>query len=516
MTKSQINILYIDPDVESSVSIIEQLSCDEFYLYQASTRASALSILTNKQIDMVVMSSEFDVDVVPSFASQICSTYLDVNVILFKKKNQVVSKYHELENCFCGVIKETPDDKQLITSLVDILENTKKRDEYLKLKTLLPLYEMSESFLNARTEKDVYDGLISILSSAFGVPNISIMLLDSGTNKLKIVASKGMCPKIAKDISITPGENVAGWVFSEGKPIILNKRTQHSTPVSNSLIRDDINAAISFPLAGKEKIIGVLNINHNEKNVFYSQSEIEQLTIICRQAVAALESVKAKKEEEEVIKLKTLFEQYVSPEVAEILLSEQRDLLNVGNIELLTVLFADIRNFTLLVQQIPPQLLREFLNSFFDSFSNVVYQNKGTLDKFMGDAALVVFGAPVFLDNQENTAVKTALAIQKEFEKLKDVWALKDPCFTQIGLGVGISKGEMFLGNVGSSRRFDYTVIGTDVNIAQRLASEAQSGQTLITKDVYLGLAGGVKCSEEAERTLRGVEKSTKLYSVLQ
>lgn len=515
MSKFRRNILYIDSVIDSNNSIIEQLSCDEISLYHAFTRKDASAILSKKQVDTVIISSNFEIGVVPSLATEIRLDYLDVNVIFLKKKNQVVPKNLNFKSIYCGIIEETADERQLIVSLMDILEKTTKRDEYLKLKTLLPIYKLSESFLNARNEQDVFDGLISIISDTFGVPNISIMMLDSITHKLRIVASKGMSQKIANDISITPGENVAGWVFSEGKPIILNKRTQHSTPVSHSLVRDDINAAISFPLMGKEKVIGVLNINHNDKNVFYSQSEIEQLTIICRQAVAALENVKVKKEEEKLVKMKILFEQYVSPEVAQILLSEQRDLLNVGDVELLTVLFADIRNFTLLVQKIPPQLLREFLNDFFDSFADVIYQNKGTLDKFMGDAALVVFGAPVSLDYPEDTAVKSALTLQKEFEKLKKIWMQKDRCFSQIGLGVGISKGRMFLGNVGSSRRFDYTVIGTEVNIAQRLAAEAISGQILITKDVYLSLKEEIKCVEEEERMLRGVEKSSKLYSVV-
>ncbi len=288
MSKYRRNILYIDSTIENSSRMLEQLSCDEFLSYCTCTRESAVEILSEKQIDVLIISSDFETGVVPSFASEVCSDYLGTNVILLTKRNQVVPKNRELESCFCGIVQENGDSKRLITSLVDILESTTKRDEYLKLKTLLPLCELSESFQNARNEKDVFDGLISILSNAFSVPNISIMLLDSSANKLKIVASKGMSPKIAKGISITPGQDVAGWVFSEGKPIILNKRTQHSTPVSNFLIREDINAAISFPLVGKEKVIGVLNINHNEKDVFYSQSEIDQLTIICRQAVAAL------------------------------------------------------------------------------------------------------------------------------------------------------------------------------------------------------------------------------------
>lgn len=514
MSKFRRNILYIDPSVESNCSTIEQLSCNEFFLYHATTREDATALLLEKQIDALVVSSTFEVGVVPTFASEVRSAHLDINLILLTKKNHDTTKRVEYENCFCGVIKETTDDKQIVLSLIEILEEASKREEYLKLKTLLPLYELSESFLKAKNYTDVYEGIISILSDTFSVPNISIMLLDPSTNKLKIVASKGMSTQIAENISVKPGENIAGWVFSEGKPIILNKRTQHDTPVSNYLIRDDIHAAISFPLAGTEKVIGVLNMSHNKKGVFFSQSEIEQLTIICRQAVAALENVKAKKEENELVKLTTLFEQYVSPEVAEILISEQRDLLGIGNVENLTVLFADIRNFTLLVQKIPPQVLREFLNNFFDSFSDVIYRNKGTLDKFMGDAALVVFGAPIYLDNPENTAVNAALTIQKEFEELKNVWGSRDSWFKQIGLGVGISKGEIFLGNVGSSKRFDYTVIGTEVNIAQRLASEAKSGQILITKDVYTSLTDKVTCVEESERTLRGVEKSSKLYSV--
>ena len=111
--------------------------------------------------------------------------------------------------------------------------------------------------------------------------------------------------------------------------------------------------------------------------------------------------------------------------------------------------------------------------------------------------------------------MSAALEIQKKFEVLRARWALKSELFMQIGLGIGISRGKMFLGNVGSGRRLDYTVVGADVNIAQRLASETAAGQILITESVYCDVVGKVSIQGEKTRLLRGVEKKIQLYSII-
>jgi adenylate cyclase len=189
--------------------------------------------------------------------------------------------------------------------------------------------------------------------------------------------------------------------------------------------------------------------------------------------------------------------------------------MDVGGVQGITVLFADIRNFTLLVQHLPLENLRIFLNSFFDIFSNVVFSWKGTLDKFMGDAVLAIFGAPIALENANYSAVSAAVEILQEFENLRKQWMSTSSLFENIGLGIGMSRGEMFLGNVGSTRRLDYTVIGTDVNIAQRLASEAQSGQILISGSVCDGIGDSFPLKEERARVLKGIEKETSFFSLL-
>ncbi|MBW6521116.1 MAG: adenylate/guanylate cyclase domain-containing response regulator [Desulfoarculaceae bacterium] len=218
----------------------------------------------------------------------------------------------------------------------------------------------------------------------------------------------------------------------------------------------------------------------------------------------------------QVVRMRTLFEQYMAPEVASILLKQQEGMPELaGEVQEITVLFADIRNFTFLVQHLPLQDSRAFLTEFFDMVADAVSSWHGILDKFIGDAALVIFGAPVSQKTPNLSAVSAAIEIQKGFELLRARWALKSELFVQIGLGIGISRGEMYLGNVGSGRRLDYTVVGADVNIAQRLASETVAGQILITESVYCDVAGKVSLYEEKTRTLRGLEKKIQLYSIV-
>jgi adenylate cyclase len=238
------------------------------------------------------------------------------------------------------------------------------------------------------------------------------------------------------------------------------------------------------------------------------------VSVICRQAVMALENLRIMEEKVEKIRLLTLFQQYVAPEVAEILISHGQNLLEVGEIKDITVLFADIRNFTPLVQSIPLEILRSFLNDFFGLLSEVVYKFKGTLDKFMGDAVLAFFGAPVPLVEPEKAAVDSALLMHKMFKELKEAWTVGAADLSRIGLGIGISSGPVFLGNVGSKRRLDYTVIGTDVNIAQRLASWAALDEILITENVKRGLGDTFAVTQGSSRMLKGLEKEIPVFSV--
>jgi adenylate cyclase len=167
------------------------------------------------------------------------------------------------------------------------------------------------------------------------------------------------------------------------------------------------------------------------------------------------------------------------------------------------------------VQQISPRQLREFLNIFFELLTSEVFSHNGMLDKFMGDAALAVFGAPISLDNQAVAAATVARELVKKFKDLQYYWAEVHPVFNQISLGVGISRGPLFLGNIGSVKRVDYTVIGTEVNIAQRLASEMDDGQILLTSPACEGLGSHFPVKSLGPIMLRGMTSRVEVHKML-
>lgn len=215
----------------------------------------------------------------------------------------------------------------------------------------------------------------------------------------------------------------------------------------------------------------------------------------------------------EPARVRTLFEQYVSPETARLLAAGPEKLPDHGSIEDLTVLFADIAHFTALVQRIELNILAEFLKEFFELFTTAVYRNMGTLDKFMGDGALAIFGAPVALEDSADRALCAGKTLLKQFQPLCVKYRRKAEVFADISLGIGMSSGKMFIGNLGSHRRFDYTVIGAGVNAAQRLASLAAGDSVLFTDAVLKRLTADIKITRTEKILLRGFDKEIIVHS---
>ena len=415
---------------------------------------------------------------------------------------------------FSGFIRKPFTPAELIHVVRDSFRKAELSEENTRLKTLIPLYKLGEKFTMSQTQSEVLDELIQTVGSQTGTKRISVMLYDEREDRLRIAAARGLKEEIAHRVRVKPGEGIAGRVFQTGEPVILNGGPESNPRLASFLKSKNIAAALSFPLKGKENTLGVLNVSRINVGPLFSQADIEMLSVICGQAVMALENVRTMDEKAERIRMRTLLEQYVAPEVAEVLISHEDNPMEVGEIRDITVLFADIRKFINLVQHLPLETLRSLLNDFFDLLTDVIFTFKGTLDKFMGDAVLAVFGAPHHLGEPQKAAVSAAREMLGRFDRLKKTWTSTERHCAQVGLGIGISSGEVFLGNVGSRKRLDYTVIGADVNIAQRLASEAASGQILISERVKDRLNSHFLVTQESSRMLKGLEKPIPVFSV--
>jgi adenylate cyclase len=210
--------------------------------------------------------------------------------------------------------------------------------------------------------------------------------------------------------------------------------------------------------------------------------------------------------------LRNLFGRYVSAEVAaEIVADPGRHLKLGGDKREVTILFGDLRGFTPLAEQLDPQDVVDILNNYLKLVIDSVFEFRGTLDKFRGDGFMAFFGAPLAREDDPLNAVRCALAIQ---ERLMRIAFTKFP-EVRLHLGIGINTGIVIAGNIGSERRTDYTVIGNDVNIAQRFEANAGPGQILITGNTYERVKDAVQVRELGPLRVSGKQEGVQAYDVL-
>ncbi len=209
-----------------------------------------------------------------------------------------------------------------------------------------------------------------------------------------------------------------------------------------------------------------------------------------------------------------LFGRYVSPEVVEaVLASFDAGALPLGGTSReATVLFADIRDFTSLAESLPPVEVVKTLNTYLTAMVKVIDEYEGTVSKFIGDTIMAVWNAPLNQPDHARRAVSAAIEMQQAVEKMRSSRA----DVVAVEFGIGVNSGEMVLGNVGSERRMEYTVIGDAVNLASRLCDLARGGEILLGPRTYELLRGEVAAEARPTIMIRGKKQSLTIYAVKQ
>jgi adenylate cyclase len=198
-------------------------------------------------------------------------------------------------------------------------------------------------------------------------------------------------------------------------------------------------------------------------------------------------------------RVKSAFARYVSHQVMDSILDSKAGDILKGDRRRISVLFCDIRGFTSISEGLPPEKVVLLLNEYFERMVEVVFRNHGMLDKFIGDGMMVIFGAPEDDPYQEEHALNAAIEMQSELRSLAEKWKLEG---VNLRIGIGINSGPAIVGNIGSTRRMEYTAIGDTVNLASRLESA--------TKE----LGVGILISEYTHNALRGSFRFRNMGSV--
>ncbi|NIK78235.1 adenylate cyclase [Paenibacillus castaneae] len=208
-----------------------------------------------------------------------------------------------------------------------------------------------------------------------------------------------------------------------------------------------------------------------------------------------------------------IFGRYVAPEVVNQILRNGEEGLKLGGTRReLTVLFVDIRGFTPLSERAEPEEIVEILNEYLDLAANCIFKFDGTLDKFIGDAAMAIFNAPLLLEDHPMRAVEAAWAMKEGSADLER--KLIERFGFGVKFGLGIHTGPAVFGNIGSKSRMDYTAIGDTVNTAARLESNAKPGQIVISEAVYTYVKDRIHANGLGEIKVKGKEQGITIYEL--
>jgi adenylate cyclase len=211
--------------------------------------------------------------------------------------------------------------------------------------------------------------------------------------------------------------------------------------------------------------------------------------------------------------IKHAFTRYVAREVVEEILKDPEHMVLTGERREATVLFCDIRGFTPMSERMSPEDVVLLLNEFYTLMIETVFKHDGTLDKFLGDAVMAVFGAPIAHPDHATRAVRTAIAMQVGIAALNEARTREGK--ERIQIGVGVSVGEVVAGTVGSGERMEYTVIGDSVNLASRLESNAKPGRILISGRTYDKVKSLVEVVPLGPIKVKGKEEQVEVYEVV-
>ncbi|HEY7236649.1 MAG TPA: adenylate/guanylate cyclase domain-containing protein [Gemmatimonadaceae bacterium] len=376
-----------------------------------------------------------------------------------------------------------------------------------KLATLL---EVSKGLGKSVDIDALLDKIVRYAYQILDVDRVAIALCEDGQE---------LVPKIARDKrgSEQPRavpQSIARKAVEDKVAILSDNAGEDARFGGQSILMQQIRSAICCPLVGSEdRVLGVLYVDNVTTTHRFSEHDLEFLIAFAGIAAAGIENQQfAQRIQKELLARENLT-RYFAPQVAEQIASSREAARLGGDKRPVAVLFSDIRGFTPLSEAMNPDDMASLLSEYFTEMVECVFRHDGTLDKFMGDAVMAQWGAPIASGNDADRALLAAVDMMRALKKLNAKWRTEGR--PQLQHGIAVNYGEAFAGNIGSERRLEFTVIGDTVNTAYRLCSAAEAGQILITEEMRDALISPPKLAACPPMELKGKSQPIPVYCVV-
>lgn len=402
------------------------------------------------------------------------------------------------------------DKASTIASLLSYLADKELEKKVLgqetleKYKEINLLYNISEKIAATLDLQEVAGLIIEEARKSITATGASLMLLNEHTGKLEVLSSFGK--QYAEEADLKTDDGITANMILRGNAEIINDVLADPRYINR---KKGIRSMIYAPLKTKDRTIGVINLI-SDQPVFYKAADLKLLTTLASQASSAIENAILHKKELREERIKSNLERYVASQIVDVILNAEGDITLDSETRNIAILFSDIRGFTSTCENLAPEEIVKYLNEYFTQMVEVIFNNKGTVNKFVGDMIVALFGAPAALSNNEKQAVQAAIDMQKTILFTRNSWIK-----SHFNTGIGINSGDVVVGNIGSPHHMDYTAIGDEVNVASRIQSIARGGQILVSRSIYTSTIDYFQYRCIGNIRVKGKRRSIDLFEVL-
>jgi adenylate cyclase len=280
----------------------------------------------------------------------------------------------------------------------------------------------------------------------------------------------------------------------------------------DSIVSQGVRSTICAPLVGESRVHGAIYADRLDPFAAFKPDDLELISAVAAQTAIAVENARAHERlaREEVARAN--YSRFLPEYVVKQMLENPESFKLGGVNQTITILFADIRGFTRISEHAPPEKIVGLLNRYFSAMTDIIFAHGGTLDKYLGDGLMALFGAPTTTPEDASNALNAAVAMQRRLLGINI--ELGQEGFPEVGVGIGLHTGEVTVGYIGSERRSEYTAIGDSVNTAARLESNAKGGEILVSDATAKAARSRYKLHPREPITVKNREQPVILWEV--
>ena len=378
-------------------------------------------------------------------------------------------------------------------------------------KKLSLLLEVSKELSKQQELDRLLDKVVDFTFQIMNVDRVSILLLDGKSDELipRISKSRTGDASAAKHVP----QSIARKAVEERVAILSDNAAADERFKGKSILIQSVRSAMCTPLMGSDqKVLGILYVDNLTATHSFADEDLEFLIAFGGLTAVAIENSQLSDRLRREAVVVSNFQRYFAPNLASQIAQQEGEVALGGTKRPVVVFFSDIRGFTPMSETMKPDEIAGLLTDYFTEMVDIVFEHSGTLDKFMGDAIMALWGAPIAHADDADRAMQCALDQLDTLEKMNAKW--KESGRQPLAIGIGINFGEVFAGNIGSNRRLEYTVIGDAVNTASRLCSSAGGNEILISEPFYKELKKPPKVEALEPIQVKGKTKKVPVYRV--